>query len=365
MPLRITSGKRQYPQYSKMKRITLILFGFSLIGISCKTDTKESDALYAGEVIPVKVAGIRFGETSNEVVATGLLTTENEARLSFKIGGVIDRILVNEGEFIRKGQLLATLKTAEINSQLEQARLGFIKAKRDYDRATNLYNDSVATLEQLQNAKTALDIAEQAVDQVSFNNKFASIVAPADGFVTKKNSNAGEVVGPGAPVLAISESNSQSNWLLKVGVSDKDWAGIQPGQKAIVELDAFRGKKFEASVYRKSQAPDATSGSFQVDLKIRVNNEKPAVGMFGKATIASGVPAKSIIIPYDALVEADGKKAFVFVPSDSNKVKRVPVIIESFDNNSVVIQSGLDSVREVIVSNSAFLNENSTIAIIR
>ncbi|HTF30296.1 MAG TPA: efflux RND transporter periplasmic adaptor subunit, partial [Flavitalea sp.] len=205
-----------------MKRITLILFGFSLIGISCKTDTKESDALYAGEVIPVKVAGIRFGETSNEVVATGLLTTENEARLSFKIGGVIDRILVNEGEFIRKGQLLATLKTAEINSQLEQARLGFIKAKRDYDRATNLYNDSVATLEQLQNAKTALDIAEQAVDQVSFNNKFASIVAPADGFVTKKNSNAGEVVGPGAPVLAISESNSQSNWLLKVGVSDKD-----------------------------------------------------------------------------------------------------------------------------------------------
>ena len=365
MLLRITSGKQQYPQYNEMKRLSTTVLAFSLFAISCKTDNSESDALYAGEVIPVKVAGIRFGETSNEVIATGLLATENEARLSFKIGGVIDRILVNEGESIHKGQLLATLKTGEINSQLEQAKLGFIKAKRDYDRAINLYRDSVATLEQLQNAKTTLDIAGQAVDQVSFNSKFASIVAPADGFVTKKNSNAGEVVGPGAPVLAINESNSKSNWLLKVGVSDKDWAGIRPGQKAIVELDAFRGRKFEASVYRKSQAPDAASGSFQVDLKIRVNKEKPAVGMFGRATIVSGIATKSIIIPYDALIEADGKNAFVFVPSDSNKVKRVPVTIESFDNNSVVIQSGLDSVREVIVSNSAFLNENSTIAIIR
>ncbi len=348
-----------------MKRLTTTLLAFSLFGISCKSDNRESDTLYAGEVIPVKVAGIRFGETNNEVVATGLLTTENEARLSFKIGGVVDRILVNEGETIHKGQLLATLKTGEINSLLEQAKLGFIKAKRDYERATNLYRDSVATLEQLQNAKTALDIAGQAVDQVSFNNQFASIVAPADGFVTKKNLNAGEVVSPGAPVLAVNESNDKSNWLLKVGVSDKDWSGIHPGQKATVELDAFRGKKFEASVYRKSQAPDATTGSFQVDLKIKVNKEKPAVGMFGKATIYSDISTKSIIIPYDALIEADGKSAFVFVPSDSTKVKRIPVTIESFDNNSVVIQSGLDSVKEVIVSNSAFLNENSTIAIIR
>jgi len=175
MLLRTTRGKRQYPQYNEMKRSTSILLAFCLIGISCKTNNKESDSLYAGEVIPVKVAAIRFGETSNEVVATGLLTTENEARLSFKIGGVIEKIFVNEGEFIHKGQVLATLKTAEINSQVEQAKLGFVKAKRDYDRATNLYKDSVATLEQLQNAKTALDIAGQAVDQVSFNSKFASI----------------------------------------------------------------------------------------------------------------------------------------------------------------------------------------------
>ncbi|HTE32383.1 MAG TPA: efflux RND transporter periplasmic adaptor subunit, partial [Chryseolinea sp.] len=113
-----------------MKRLSTTVLAFSLFAISCKTDNSESDALYAGEVIPVKVAGIRFGETSNEVIATGLLATENEARLSFKIGGVIDRILVNEGESIHKGQLLATLKTGEINSQLEQAKLGFIKAKR-------------------------------------------------------------------------------------------------------------------------------------------------------------------------------------------------------------------------------------------
>ena len=55
--------------------------------------------------------------------------------------------------------------------------------------------------------------------------------------------------------------------------------------------------------------------------------------MFGKATIVSGITKRSIVIPYDALIEADGNRAFVFVPFDSNRVNRVPVIIKNFDDN--------------------------------
>ena len=365
MLLQNTNAKQQTQPLNKMKKIIVIFFVFALTVTSCKRHDKENNALVNSEVIAVKIAPVQLGETSNDVVATGLLTTENEARLSFKIGGVIDNIFVNEGEFIHKGQLLATLKTTEINSQLEQARLGYAKAKRDYDRLNHLYTDSVVTLEQLQNSKTALDIAQKTVDLISFNSKFASIISPANGFVTKKISNTGEIVNPGTPIVAINEANPQSNWLLKVGVSDKEWATVRIGQKATIELDALPGKIFEASVYRKSQAADPASGSFQIELKIRAGSEKLALGMFGKTTIVSGITAKSIVIPYDALIEADGNKAFVFVPSDSNRVKRIPVIIESFDNNAVVIKSGLENITEVIVSNSAFLNEKSIISIIK
>ncbi|MFX5789426.1 hypothetical protein ABTE25_20235, partial [Acinetobacter baumannii] len=84
-----------------------------------------------------------------------------------------------------------------IESQLQQAKLAFEKAERDFARVKNLYQDSVATLEQYQNAKTGLDVAKRTVDLVQFNKQYTAIYAQADGFVTKKLANAGEVIAAG------------------------------------------------------------------------------------------------------------------------------------------------------------------------
>jgi RND family efflux transporter MFP subunit len=345
-----------------MKKIIIALISSAFI-ISCGHKNEKQESLETGNIIPVKVARVRSENVSGNITATGLITTENEARLSFKIGGIIDRIFVDEGQFIKKGQVLATIKNTEINSQLAQANLAMEKAQRDYTRASNLYNDSVVTLEQLQNAKTGLDVAKKSVDMVAFNRQFASIAATANGFVTKKIANEGEVVSPGAPVLAINEISNSGAWELKAGLTDKDWAVISPGQKATVELDAFPGKQFSAYVFRKSQAADPVSGSFQVELKINTGKEKPAIGKFGKATILSNEARKLITIPYEAIVQADGNKAYVFVPLPDGSVKKQEVIILSFNKKNVFIQSGIEAGQQVIVSNNAFLNELSKVSI--
>lgn len=345
-----------------MKKIIIALISAAFI-TSCGHKTEKQESLETGNIIPVKVVTVQSESFNGNIAATGLITTENEARLSFKISGVIDRIFVNEGRLIKKGQLLATLKITEINSQLAQANLAMEKAQRDYTRASNLYNDSVVTLEQLQNAKTGLDVAKKSVDVVAFNRQFASIAATADGFVTKKIANEGEVVSSGSPVLVINEIRNSNDWELKVGLTDKEWAVISPGQKAIVELDAFPGKQFSAYVFRKSQAADQVSGSFQVELKINTGTEKPAIGMFGKATIMSNEARHLFTVPYEAIVQADGNKAYVFVPQPDSSVKKMEVIIQSFNKKNVIIQSGVEAGQQVIVSNSAFLNEQSKVSI--
>jgi RND family efflux transporter MFP subunit len=336
------------------------------IVISCgKKKHAENGNGFSAETIAVKTASVKSNDAPSVITATGLITTANEARYAFKIGGVIEKIYVSEGQFFKRGQLLATLKLTEIDAQLSQASLAYQKAKRDYTRAENLYKDSVATLEQLQNAKTGVDIAGKTVDAVAFNKKFAFIYAEADGFVTKKISNEGEVAAPGSPVLAINETSGNNDWTLKLGVTDKEWSVITPGKTASVTIDAFPGKTFNATVFRKSQAADQVSGSFQVELKLAMNGMKPAIGMFAKATIRTDAQKNLPTIPYDALIEADGNSAFVFVPDGGTKVQRIPVTIESFDNEQAYIKSGLENISEVIVSNSAFLNEKSTINIIK
>lgn len=338
----------------------------TVILVSCGTKKHtENDNGFSAEIIAVKTAPVKSNDAPDVITATGLITTANEARYAFKIGGVVEKIYVSEGQFFKRGQLLATLKLTEVDAQLSQASLAHEKAKRDYTRANNLYKDSVATLEQLQNAKTGVDIAGKTVDAVAFNKKFAYIYAEADGFVTKKISNEGEVVASGSPVFAINETSGSNDWTLKLGVTDKEWSAIAIGKPASVTVDAFPGKTFNATVFRKSQAADPNSGSFQVELKLAMDGAKPALGMFAKATINTDAKQSLPTIPYDALIEADGNTAFVFVPNGKTKVKRIPVTIGSFDNGQVYIKSGLENISEVIISNSAFLNDKSTITIIK
>jgi len=339
---------------------------FALVFLaSCGHSSKETDPLSESDNIPVRVAYVDSLQSTEKISATGLVTTINDGKYAFKIGGVISKILVHEGQFFKKGQLLAALNTTEVNSGLDQAKLNVEKANRDYTRAMNLYKDSVTTLEQVQNAKTALNVAQKAEEAVAFNSEYSAIYAPNDGFVSEKIGNVGEVVAAGAPVLAINETNGNNDYELKVGVTDKEWAAISIGQKANVTLDGFPGKTIAATVFRKSQAADQTGGAFQVELKLQLGVIKPAAGMFGKADIATGATTDRKIIPYDALIEADGNKASVFEVAENNKVKRVPIVIASFDNRNVYVKSGLENVSRIVISNSPFLNEQSVIKIIK
>jgi len=349
-----------------MKKIHLLSLAAALsVVYSCREGDKAKNLLAEADVIPVKISAVSALALPKKISTTGLVSTENEAKYSFKIGGVISRVLVEEGQFFRKGQLLATLNSTEIAAGLTQSSLNAEKAQRDYERAVNLYKDSVFTLEQLQNTRTALDIAHKAKEAVAFNEHYSKIYAAADGFVSQKIASEGEVIGPGMPVLAINETQRNNNYLLKVGVTDREWAIINPGQTATVTLDGYADKKIDAFVFRKSQTADRTLGSFQIELKLNLKDIKPAVGMFGKAEIAANQDENVKVVPYASLIEADGDKAFVFAPEGANKVRKIPVTISRVDNQQVYLREGLDGVNEIVISNSAYLNEKSTIKIIR
>lgn len=347
-----------------MKKIQLSLVACTFLLLSCKEQHKNTNPIGEPDIISVKIAPVSALEVPNFIQATGLISTENEANYSFKIGGVISRILVDEGQFFRKGQLLATLNSTEISAGLAQTDLNVDKAQRDYNRAANLYKDSVFTLEQLQNTKTALDVAQKSREAIAFNERYSKIYAASDGFVSKKIANEGEVIGGGMPVLLTNSTQQNDSYLLKVGVTDREWAVVKLGQTAKVILDGYPGQTFNAIVSRKLQAADKEIGSFQVELKLKLDKIAPAVGMFGKAEIATNQQENALVIPYSSLVEPDGDKGFVFTTIGTDRVKKIPVTILKFDNGKVYLKDRLDGIDKIVISNSAYLNEQSTIKII-
>lgn len=348
----------------KTKSILLLLPAIWLVS-ACSQSNGEETTTVKSEVIPVKVIAIQKKTIQTHIEVSGQFSTNDETNLAFKTGGVIARIFVKEGDAIHKGQLLATLNLTEINAQVSQARLALEKAKRDFARVSNLYRDSVATLEQFQNAKTALDLATQQTEAAEFNRSYSEIHAVSDGFVLKKMVSEGQVISPGTTVFQTNGAK-RGHWVLKAAISDREWARLGLNDKAIVQMDALPNEKFPAFVSRKSGATDVYTGSFTVELTLAGKVPSAiASGMFGRATLTPSTQQSVWTIPYESLLDGDEKSGYVFVTNDDKTAHKVSVQIESIDRNQVLIIGGLENAQSLIVSGSAYLRDSSAIQVIK
>ena len=217
--------------------------------------------------IPVRVLPLKEYNTLEKIPVSGQFTTDDEVMMSFKTTGIINKIFVKEGDAIKKGQLLATLNLTEIDASLQQAQLAYEKTSRDLQRLNNLYTDSVATLEQVQNGKTNRDLAAQQLNTARFNRLYSEIRAEANGFVLRKLANEGQLVNAGNPVLQTNGAGS-GKWILRAGVTDKQWTAIKTGEPAEVRVASGAGQILTGKVSRKSESVDPSNGLFSIDITL-------------------------------------------------------------------------------------------------
>lgn len=294
----------------------------------------------------------------------GTVATTTEARPAFKTGGVIARILVEEGQVVRKGQLLATLVMTEINAGVMQAAEGVAKAQRDLQRAKNLYADSVSTLEQVQNASTGLTLAEQSLQAAKFNQSYSEIRAPISGKVVRKLMNEGEIVGPGTPVLYLL-GEAKQDWVIKAGLADRDWARLRLGDRAEVRLDAYPNQSFSAQVSQLADVGNPLSGTFDAEFKWIGTPPRLAIGLVAALTIFPRADAEYTLVPVDALVESNGSSATVFVVNPDQTVSKRNVTVGYLFQDKAVITSGLDGDLRIVTTGAAYLEDGNKIKIIQ
>ncbi len=342
--------------------LVLMLILLWLSGCSGKSVKTAANAPNDGAIL-VKTVAARKQNVTEPVIASGLVSSQTEARLSFKTGGIIQKIYVEEGATVQAGQLLATLNLTEINAQVAQANEGLAKAERDYKRVKNLYADSVSTLEQFQNVTTAYNLAKQSVEIANFNQTYSEIRAKSRGKIVKKLMNEGELAGPGSPVLFMNATGA-ANWVVKVGVADKDWVRIKVGDEAQIMFDALVNQQFRGIVSNRAQGADQASGLYQVEIKIQGADPDLATGFFASVKISPSSGIEYVLVPIDALIEGNGNSAFVFVPV-ANHAKQKSVKVAYLANGNAMVYEGLSGDEWLITAGSAYLSDNSLIQIVK
>lgn len=345
-----------------MKSINvLFVAALGAVVISCGKDKTESKP--AAEIIPVSVLILNQGNRSQPINASGTLTTDDNVALSFTTSGIVSGILVKEGDAVFKGQLLATLNATDARAREQQAFLAKEMSARNFQRTANLYVDNVSSLEQYQNDKTALEIAVQRWKTAHFDLQNTQIRAVRNGYILQKLVEAGAQVSEGSPVITMFGGQKSGKWIVKTELNDMDWMRIKAGDKAEVTIGS-KDDKIPGKVIRKSQSSSPGSGSYIVEVLLEPQNSiQIAQGMFAKVSIIvsakAAIDVSQVRIPYQALLDADGRTGFVFVPGTDHRAKKIKVIIDEIRNDEVVISKGLEGVSQIILAGSAYLKEDS------
>jgi RND family efflux transporter MFP subunit len=340
------------------------LLGAIVFGLSaCHNAPTIQTSIGGPDTIPVQLLALTAVDTLSFVDATGTFTSEEERVMSFKQGGILVQMRAEAGDRFRKGELLAQLEQVDMQVLLNQAELVLEKAIRDDSRAQQLYADSVATLEQVQNAATAKNLAQQDVDRVRSNLQWTQLVAPYDGYVLQSNMRAGQVVGPGTPVVIISNAKPD-HWMVKVGVSERVWSQIQMGDQVEVRTDASNNQPVQGVVAKKAEAVDPTTGQMTLFVRLTSPPMGPiAVGMLARVRLQKSKKEQGWYIPYAALLDGQQGTAYVFVTEDQKTVRKIPVQLGAMHDDEVFVTSGLENVRYVITSGGPYLNEKSNITV--
>lgn len=310
--------------------------------------------------IRVKAAIADTIRQSHPVTGSGRLASKTEARLSFKTRGIIRNIFADEGQSVKKGTLLASLDLSEIHAQVAQAELAFEKAQRDFRRTGNLFQDSVATLEKYQDAKTALEVAKSNLEIAKFNLQHSEIIAPSDGRILKKLASENELIGSGMPVFIFAPTNNPM--VVRVNLTDRNVIAIEMGDSASISFDAWPNETFSAEVTEIANAADPYTGTYEVELELDPADKKLLSGFIASVQIIPSKVSKFVYIPIEAMVEGRGRHGYVFAVGN-NRPEKKQILISRIDNSRLILEKGLQPGDTVIVDGAQYVDESSEIEI--
>ncbi|MBN2412982.1 efflux RND transporter periplasmic adaptor subunit [candidate division KSB1 bacterium] len=343
-----------YIQYKYVLVLSAFLLGLSGCG-------KESGDIKIENRVTVKISDILKKELSETIHSSGVLQSSDIIKLSFKTGGIVDRIFVHEGEAVKTGQCLASLKQEEMNAQLERARTGYEKAVRDFERAKNLYTDNAVTLQQKQDAESALKLAASTLEIAEFNARYSKIISPGNGKILKQVVEENELVNAGTPIIVF--ASTDKSWIVKAQIIDKDIVKLQIGDTARVLFDAYPGHNFTGEVSEISEFADPGTGLYELELTLSAKPEKLINGLIAKIDIFTSKAGKYFFVPIDALVEARGDEGFVYTVDENNYAVKVPVKIISVLDEYIAVSGNIVNTR-VVTSGAAYLSDDEKTQII-
>jgi len=304
------------------------------------------------------------------LVLTADILPIQQADLMAKVAGYLDTISVDRGDRVHAGQLLAVIRQPELEHQLYQAQANYDLAKVTFERLLDLQHKELIGQQELDDSRTKFELAKRALDLQRTYLSYARIVAPFDGYVTKR------YVDPGAFIPQASGFTSTVTTLLTVmdlsrvkvlvNVPERDVGSVHVGDALSLTLDAYPDQTFQGRITKFSPALDPASRTLQVEIDIPNADLALKPGMFARVTLVLERHPQALAVPSESLLVNDlGSFVFAVGPTqdDAPTMRRVTVRTGIEDGGQVEILAGLGPNDQVVRTGKELVHDGGRVRI--
>lgn len=319
-------------------------------------ETQEEDET---PPVPVQTRLPERGDVYAVYSGTAAVEAYAEADVIARVAGEVREILVEEGDEVVEGQVLARLDGDRLRLELNESAARLRRLQRDYERNVNLREQGLISEGDFDRIKYDLEALEAEHNLASLELDYTQIRAPIGGVVSERYIKLGNTLSVDDRTFRVTSLDPLVAYLF---VPEREFQNIRAGQPVALEIDALGGPPRIASVTRVSPIVDPVTGTFKITIEIYDDERRIKPGMFARIGVVHDTHANALQVPRSALVEDLGEIS-VFVVENGTAVRR---IVETGYSNSgmVEIVSGLDDADEVITVGQVGLQPDAPVEVI-
>ena len=311
------------------------------------------------DIIPVEVTQVKRGLISDFILLSTNLETEKMASVYSRVQGLIDNISAEEGDNVKKDQILMTLEADEYVLAEEKARLNYLSQKSDFDRMQAMYEENLLSKEEFEKAKFALQGLEVDWKQAKLNLSYTRIKAPIAGVVGDRLIKPGDRIQPADKLYTVINT---SEMIAVVYAPEKQLGSVVKNQRAYITSDHLAGEQYEGWIKRVSPVVDPQSGTFKITVGVKNPNNILKAGMFINTHIITATHENAVLIPKTAIVY-ENEQLSVYVVRDS-MANKVTLKVGFQDHEKIESLEGIEEGDQIIVVGQAGLKDKTKVRIV-
>lgn len=344
-------------------RRVLFLLPLIVLG-ACEMQAEDDDEKNAADeeeaaAIPVEVGRATRGDIFAIYSATAALEADGEAEVVAKVGGEIVELLVEEGDIVKSGQILARLDGDRLRLETQQARANLSKLEQEHKRNMNLRERGLISADAFENIRYEMDSLRATYNMARLELSYTEIKAPIDGVVADRYVKLGNTITADEPVFHVSDMDPLLGYL---HVPEREFRKLSPGQQVRISVDAMPEKSFSGVVARISPTVSPETGTFKVTVEVADSAGQLKPGMFGRFNIIFDKREQAILVRRSAIIVGD-LDTVVYVIEDGVAHRR-PITTGYTSDENIEIVEGLTGDEVIVVVGQSGLKDGTKISIV-